>query len=164
MAPSQQQARQSRKFGSAVDISHTQAPSCLKTFANSVVLSFRTRGCNSSSDASLIVKHHCTQDSLPSHTALKSPLEDGSASLAGVWIRGITTSFDNFNLNLCVVTYWMVNIKKVITCVCGGAVNSEKFQQSLKLGTSWNDGLGYFPQERSSLSLQVCPVLARLQA
>lgn len=163
MAPSQQQARQSQKFRSAVDISHTQAPSCLKTFANSVVLSFRTRGRNSSSDASLVVKRRCTQDSLPSHTALKSPLEGGSASLAGVWIRGIMASFSNFNLNLCVVTYWMKNVKKVITCVCVG-VNSEKFQQSLKLGTSWNDGLRYFPQECSSLSLQVCPVLGRLQA
>ena len=54
--------------------------------------------------------------------------------------------FTNYNLNLCVFTYLIQNVKKVIICGGVGGVNSEKFQQSLKLGTSWNDGLGYFPQ------------------
>lgn len=130
--------------GSSVDISDTQAPSCLKTLANYVVLSFRTRGLNSSGNASLILKCHRTQNSLPSHTALKTPLKDGSASFTGVWIRGIMASFGDFNLNLCVVTYLMEKVKKMITCVCVWGVNSERYQQSLKSGTSWNDGLGTF--------------------
>ena len=129
--------------GSAVDISDTQAPSCLKTFAYSVVLSFRTRGWNSSSDASLILKCCGTQNSLPSHTALKTPLKDGSASFARVRIRGKMASFCDFILNLCVVTYLMEKVKKMIRCVWGG-VNSERYQQSLKSDTSWNDGLGTF--------------------